>query len=284
MRGVAILLAVTAATASAAAAAPPRFTNTGTLVPLSGAARHAMLRRHRSPHVYLLATVGRITVFRFGDSGRCYGATRDFDLSAVTAASVPDVFGGVSCWQRPTPLMDFSVVGASRAHPEMHIERLLGVAADEIASVQLLSAGGAVVGTVPVRHNVFALEDVPIQAVDLRGVTRAGKPLPARNRFVLTLAHASATSSVTVGVATDRLHTQLWAQRLGGQGDARGNATVSCETRTKNGSSGTDTIVLFRHLKPGGRVVLWRGSNGASCEVTVTVRAKGRIAVALRGY
>jgi hypothetical protein len=137
-----------------------------------------MLRNHRSPHIYRLATIRRLTFFRFGDSGRCYGATRDFRLSDVTAASVPAIFGGVGCWKTPSRVLDFSIVGASRKHPAMHIERLTGIAADDIRAIQVLSTSGRVLASVPVRNNVYALWSVPTGAVRLRPVTRTGKLLP----------------------------------------------------------------------------------------------------------
>jgi hypothetical protein len=137
-----------------------------------------MIRAHRSPHIYRLATLHGLTFFRFGDSGRCYGATRDFRLDEVTPASVPSVFGGVSCWRAPSPVMDFSVVGASRRHPTMQIERLTGIASDEIRAVQLLSKSGRVLGSAPVERNVYAMWSVPRGAVSLRPVTRTGRLLP----------------------------------------------------------------------------------------------------------
>ena len=136
-----------------------------------------MVRAHRSPHVYHLATVGRLTFFRFGDSGLCYGAKRDFSLAQVTPSSVPWVFGGYGCWRTLSPVMDFSIVGASRRQPTMHIEQLKGIASDNIASIQLLSSSGRVVATVPVRHNVYAMLSPPRGAVSLQALTAAGKVL-----------------------------------------------------------------------------------------------------------
>lgn len=173
MTGRALAVAAVAAAlacASAGAAASPTVSNQGALLPLGPRVHAALVRRHRSPHIYRLATIRRLTFFRFGDSGRCYGATRDFRLANVTPATVPDVFGGVACWGRPGVLMDFSIVGASRAQPAMHLERVTGIAADSIRAVELLSADGSVLATVPVERNVYALWSVPHGTVRLRPV------------------------------------------------------------------------------------------------------------------
>lgn len=160
---------------SAAAAAPLDFSNRGVLVPLSAREQAAMVRAHRSPHVYRLATVGQLTFFRFGDSGLCYGAKRDFKLVEVSASSVPRVFGGYVCWGTPRPVMDFSVFGASRQHPTMQLWKLQGIAVDQVASIRLLSAKGRVLIAVPVHNNVYALFPVPSGAISLEAVTATGK-------------------------------------------------------------------------------------------------------------
>jgi hypothetical protein len=162
--------AAAVACAGAGAAAAPTVSNHGALLPLSPQVRAALIRRHRSPHIYRLATIRRLTFFRFGDSGRCYGATRDFSIADVAPATVPAVFGGVACWGRAGDLMDFSIVGASRAHPAMHLERVTGIAADGIRAVELVSAKGRVLAAVPVERNVYALWSVPRGAVRLRPV------------------------------------------------------------------------------------------------------------------
>jgi len=154
-------------TASAAAATGPHFTNRGTLIALSARERAAMVRAHRSPHVYRLATIDGTTFFRFGDSRLCYGAKRDFSLVQVTPTSIPRVFGGFVCWGKPSPVMDFSVFGASRQDPTMHIWKLQGVADDDVASIQLLSSKRRVLSSVPV-HNLVAGYPQPV----LRGTAR----------------------------------------------------------------------------------------------------------------
>jgi len=163
--------------AAAAAAAVPRYSNHGVRLPLTRAVEHALIVHHRSPDIYRLATVGRLTFLRFGDSGLCFGAKRDFRLAAVTPDSVPGVFGGYGCWSKLWPIMDFSIVGASRSQPVMHVELLSGVAADGIATIQLLASDGRVLASARVIRNVYGMSRVPPGAVNLRGVTTAGKLL-----------------------------------------------------------------------------------------------------------
>ena len=179
-RALAIVGAGVVLSPSLGLAGVPRFSNHGVLVPLTPAERHAMLRAHRSPHVYLLATIGRFTFFRFGDSGLCFGAKGDFHLAEVTPQSLPLVFGGYVCSSRLYPVMDMSIYGASRADRKVHLELLAGIAADNVAKIQLLTSRGHVAATVPVIRNVYSLGHVPRGVVALRGVTTAGKLLPVR--------------------------------------------------------------------------------------------------------
>jgi hypothetical protein len=145
----------------AATVAAAQLSNPGVPLRLSPAVQHALVVKHRSPHIAVLGKVGRQTFFRFGDSGRCFGAARDFRAAAVSPATVPNVFGGVLCSNAPSPTYDFSIWGASRANPTMHLERLAGVAADDVAAIELLAADGQVIGRVPVRRNLYGLLKVP---------------------------------------------------------------------------------------------------------------------------
>jgi hypothetical protein len=175
-RGIAIVvIGFVTACPIAMAATAPHFTNQGVLLALTPSERAAMVRAHRSPHVYVLATVDRTTFFRFGESGLCYGAKRDFSLVRVTPRSIPHVFGGFACWGKPLPVMDFSVFGASRQDPTMHIWKLQGIADDDVASIQLLSRKARVVSTVPVHANVYALFPVSSAAVSFQALNASGK-------------------------------------------------------------------------------------------------------------
>jgi hypothetical protein len=157
----------------------PKISNQGRLIPLSKAVRHALLLHHRSPHVYLLAKSDGMFTFRFGDSGRCYGGGRAFDLHAIRPAQVPAIFGNVLCSTHRL-VLDFSSYGATRATP-MHLIRLHGVAADRVSRIKLLAADGSARTAVTVHHNVYALFAVPrgvesLAAVDWRGKILATVP------------------------------------------------------------------------------------------------------------
>ena len=105
----------------------------------------------------------------------------------------------------------------------------------------------------------------------------------AATPFVLTLARAHGLGSVAIGGTTDRLHSRLWLQRIGGKGIARGSATLSCEIRTGKTESGQDEVFKFR-LAPGGRQNIWRNTGTHSCEASISLRGSGLLTVALRGY
>jgi hypothetical protein len=105
----------------------------------------------------------------------------------------------------------------------------------------------------------------------------AGTPL------VRTLVTERGVGHVTIGAGTDELHSRLWLQRIGGSGVAHGSGDVSCQKAGSSGSSGQSTMYAFS-LPPNGRVTMWRSSGTESCVVTASVRGRGRLALALRGY
>jgi hypothetical protein len=105
----------------------------------------------------------------------------------------------------------------------------------------------------------------------------------AATPFVLTLARAHGLGSVAIGGTTERLHSRLWLQRIGGSGIAQGSASVSCEMRAGNAKSGQDEVFKFR-LAPGGRQSIWRYTDTRSCEASISLRGGGLLTVALRGY
>lgn len=98
-----------------------------------------------------------------------------------------------------------------------------------------------------------------------------------------SLAKASGQGSVTVDTTTRGLDGEVVLTRRGGSGKAHGQATVSCETRSAQGSSGTDQRFTFE-IKPGGQQQVWQHSGDGTCTISVTVNGKGFMSVALRGY
>ncbi|HET8606133.1 MAG TPA: hypothetical protein VFL66_03800 [Gaiellaceae bacterium] len=120
------------------------------------------------------------------------GGTFCFTISAAGAADLqhPKVIGCAPADYFPaeTPLLDFSTGmpngGFGRPHPGDHvigavhwddIRRLVGFAADGVASVALLDADGGTIARTPVSGNVYLDENVPampaaaVVALDAQG-------------------------------------------------------------------------------------------------------------------
>jgi hypothetical protein len=68
------------------------------------------------------------------------------------------------------PVLDFSVYGADRGAEELRVISVLGIAADGVSEVKLLSPSGDVLRTVPVQDNVFALDERELEGVSARSV------------------------------------------------------------------------------------------------------------------
>ena len=172
-------VALVATAVSADAVSGPALSNKGHALRLSPAEQAAMRRRHRSPHVYVMATRAGVTFFRFGDSGRCFGGRQGFERRQVTPATVPAVFGDVVCWNRTSFMAaDFSIFGQSRGEA-MHLIRLRGIATDRVKRVQLVGADGSVRATVPVVENVYALKTAVPGVVQIRFVGASGAVVTA---------------------------------------------------------------------------------------------------------
>lgn len=118
---------------------------------------------------------------------------------------------------------------------------------------------------------------VSVVALISASAAAAGAPL------VRTLATAHAFGHVTVGASTDQIKTRLWIQRIGGSGIAHGSGSTICTRKTVSGSTGEEMAFSF-NLRPGSRQTLWRAGGSSPCVVTVSLRGRDRLAVALRGY
>lgn len=68
------------------------------------------------------------------------------------------------------PVLDFSVYGADRGAEELRVIRVLGIAADGVSEVKLLSSSGDVLRTVPVQDNVFALDEPELEGISAHSV------------------------------------------------------------------------------------------------------------------
>jgi hypothetical protein len=122
----------------------------------------------------LLGTIGGRSIYRVGDSAHpCYGAGNagaKWPLGVIVCRNAAPYFPS-----REMPLFDFSTVGMDRGDAEMHYIRVEGVAADGVASVELLDRNGATVERLPVHSNVYGAESLPtmtgvrLVALDERG-------------------------------------------------------------------------------------------------------------------
>jgi hypothetical protein len=100
---------------------------------------------------------------------------------------------------------------------------------------------------------------------------------------VQTVAIGHGVDHVTLTASTSQLQSRLWVQRLRGVGIVNASADVTCEQRTSHASSGGSEMFTFT-LSPSARQMIWRYGGTRPCMVTVSIRGKGRLALALRGY
>jgi hypothetical protein len=120
-------------------------------------------------------------------------------------------------------------------------------------------------------------------AVLLLLVTAAPSVAAARAPMTLLLATAHGRGSVTFSTGTAHLHGRIWLVREGGSGTAHGKATVACVGKmTDTGKGYTDEWFQFQ-IGSNGRQEIWR-YGGDVCTVTVSLKGKGVLTVALRGY
>lgn len=125
--------------------------------------RTKRLAGSRITELTLLGTIGGRSIYRVGDSAHpCYGAGdagASWPLGVIACRNAAPYFPS-----RQMPLFDFSTVGMDRGDGEMHYIRIVGVAADGVASVGLLDRNGATVERLPVRGNVYGAESLPTRS------------------------------------------------------------------------------------------------------------------------
>ena len=171
-----------------------RVSNRGRLVPLPIWLKHELRAAHRSTTIYLLGTRGGIKFYRPGGqlisrgvAHICYGVGRAIAPSAIPRGRryLGMLMGSISCEVKsPTsfpslarPVWDISTYGASKAHPQMHLLRLSGIASDAVKSVALLDSHRRVVMRVPVVDNLYWLKRVPESVVWVEAADRNHRPL-----------------------------------------------------------------------------------------------------------
>lgn len=170
---------------SSDAASLDRVSNRGTpfKVSLTGREEEVLSRMTRAAGpiegVSILATRGDRAFYRLSD--HCYGV-----------GPINRIFGAVSCVPRfpsaEVPVLDFTVFGSTvgpdeRPNPEtLTVHASQGVAADGVAKVALLDAGGHVVAVTSVADNVYRFDPVPagnatkVVAYDTRGEVVFSQP------------------------------------------------------------------------------------------------------------
>jgi hypothetical protein len=155
-----------------------RISNRGTPLQLSPAMKHRLRLAHRRAQVWLLASRAELNFYRFG---RCFGVGKAGDATTFPASRGPAAFGSLMCSRgfpsRKRPVLDASIYGATRRHPQMTLERLSGFASDSVVSVSLLDRRGRIVQRVPVVGNVYAERALKPGVVTVVMTDRSGRQL-----------------------------------------------------------------------------------------------------------
>jgi hypothetical protein len=168
---------LTGVTGKASSAAKPSFTvgAKGNVIHLTQRQARRLSGAPTSGPLSLLAVREGRAFYRLGDArARCFAVGDARSLGTV---------GAVTCWEDAQPLMDFSVVDlSSGSRSEVKFFRIEGIAADQVASVGVLSPNGDIVARVPVVRNVYASPAPPggpgrgLVAFDNRGRPLATLP------------------------------------------------------------------------------------------------------------
>jgi hypothetical protein len=105
--------------------------------------------------------------------------THEISCYATGPADEAQRLGSITCSdQFPSsdrPLLDMSLLEASRSVNELHFVRVEGFAADGIAQVGVTNSEGTVLATTIVVDNVYRLESVPVAATRLVALDSGGK-------------------------------------------------------------------------------------------------------------
>jgi hypothetical protein len=159
------LIAAAVAVHQGAASKAPSVTISarGERVPVSPRVR-SMFEAYGYDGLRLLGVVGDHAYYSVpSDEGVCY---------AVGFANAIGTPGGIKCWTSPRPIMDFTLVEATRDDPELRVYQSEGLAADGIDSIELADANGTVIASTKVTHNIFRFKNVRKGAKQL--VARGG--------------------------------------------------------------------------------------------------------------
>lgn len=122
-----------------------------------------LLRKGEGRAVY------RIGGLRAGET--CFGAGAADNVGRLGQIHC----GGSGFPSRQMPIRDMSVYELRRGEKTPHLFRLVGVAADVVAEIGLLDAGGEVVARVPVERNVYLLASPPAEASAVAALDADGR-------------------------------------------------------------------------------------------------------------
>jgi hypothetical protein len=159
-----------------------RISNQGTPVPATAETRRTLRRLGISDAstVYRLAVRDGRAFYRLGANRRgvaCYSSGRPQEPGLIGSASCASGFPS-----RVQPVLDFTSVELSR-DGSVRLLRAEGIAADAVATIELVDRAGAVLATAPVEENVYVLRPPPRGVSGLVGRAAGGeavfrRPLP----------------------------------------------------------------------------------------------------------
>jgi hypothetical protein len=150
-----------------------RVGNQGTPVPTTAETRRTLRRLGISDvsTVYRLAVRDGRAFYRLGANRRgvvCYSSGRPQEPGLIGSATCPRGFPS-----RAQPVLDFTTVELSR-DGSVRLLRADGIAADAVATIELVDRAGTVLATAPVEENVYVLPPPPRGASGLVGRAAGG--------------------------------------------------------------------------------------------------------------
>lgn len=173
-------VAVASSRTHASGASSPEFTvGRGTLVSpqlISSRAQSALSASGATGQLYLLGKQGDHAYYRDAqsDGNACYAVGSGTDITSVACL--------YSDQEMPAALIDMSTVVVRRSDaPNLHLESVEGIAADQVSAVGVERADGSIV-TTPVSGNAYRFEPgaIPSDAVAIVALDETGKVLQTK--------------------------------------------------------------------------------------------------------